>query len=144
MHIPGATFSHLRTVECEEFETFKEACITLRLIDNDNELQDTLTEVATYQMPRQLLNMLAIICLFNQLVNALHLWNENKEFMIEFMLRNDNTTAENIALHLRNAIFGENGLHCSMLGLPEPVGEPPKNKNNTEQRIVNPNLLNIE
>ena len=53
LHIPGATsFRDLRTVEGEIFGTFKEACVRLHLLDDDNELQATLTEAPEYQMPR--------------------------------------------------------------------------------------------
>ena len=67
LHVPGATsFRDLRTVEGEFFGTFKEACVRLRLLDDDNELQATLREATAYQMPRQLLNMFALMCVFNE------------------------------------------------------------------------------
>ena len=35
-------------------------------------------------------------------------------------------------------------MHCSMFGLPEPVGELLRNENNAGNHTINPNLLNIE
>ena len=80
LHVPGATsFENLRTVEGNEMQTFKEACIRLRLLDDDAEIHNTLREAATFRMPRQLLNIFATLCIFNHPVNALQLWNEFKE-----------------------------------------------------------------
>ncbi|XP_076069725.1 uncharacterized protein LOC143041602 [Oratosquilla oratoria] len=72
LHVPGATsFDDLKTVGGEQLPTFKDACIRLQLLEDDNELEMALSEAAIYQMPRQLLNMFAIICLFNTPQNAL-------------------------------------------------------------------------
>ena len=47
-------------------------------------------------MPRQLLNMFAMMCLFNHPVNVLELWNEHKHDMVEDLIPgNDEATAEN-------------------------------------------------
>lgn len=73
------------------------------------------------------------MCVFNQPVNALHFWNENKHFMIEdLLLRYDNITAENVALHFLNTLFMENGMNCNMFGLPEPVGDHPGHEGDVE------------
>ncbi|XP_076035366.1 uncharacterized protein LOC143021643 [Oratosquilla oratoria] len=72
LHVPGATsFDDLKTVGGEQLPTFKDACIRLQLLEDDNELEMALSEAAIYQMPRQLLNMFAMICLFNTPQNAL-------------------------------------------------------------------------
>ncbi|XP_076049276.1 uncharacterized protein LOC143029950 [Oratosquilla oratoria] len=99
LHVPGATsFDDLKTVGGEQLPTFKDACIRLQLLEDDNELEMALSEAAIYQMPRQLLNMFAMICLFNTPQNALQLWNDNKHLMIEDLLcQYDNNVAENIA-----------------------------------------------
>ena len=53
LHVPGATsFEHLRTVDGTELQTFKEACIRMRLLDDDTEIRNTLREAATFRMPR--------------------------------------------------------------------------------------------
>ncbi|XP_076057196.1 uncharacterized protein LOC143034731 [Oratosquilla oratoria] len=89
--------------------------------------------------------MFAMMCMFNEPIKALQLWNENKKFMIEdLLLRHDNATAENVALHFANNILKENCMNCIKVGLPEPVGEPPRNENNEENLVVNANLLNAE
>ncbi|XP_076058585.1 uncharacterized protein LOC143035603 [Oratosquilla oratoria] len=146
LHVPGATsFDDLETVGGEQLPTFKDACIRLQLLEDDNELEMALSEAAIYQMPRQLLNMFAMICLFNTPQNALQLWNDNKHLMIEDLLcQYDNNVAENIALHHINMILNENGINCAMLGLPEPISEPPAIQHMEEIQEVNPEVLNIE
>ncbi|XP_076039480.1 uncharacterized protein LOC143024554 [Oratosquilla oratoria] len=58
LHVPGATsFDDLKTVGGEQLPTFKDACIRLQLLEDDNELEMALSEAAIYQMPRQLLNI---------------------------------------------------------------------------------------
>ncbi|XP_076058630.1 uncharacterized protein LOC143035649 [Oratosquilla oratoria] len=146
LHVPGATsFDDLKTVGGEQLPTFKDACIRLQLLEDDNELEMALSEAAINQMPRQLLNMFAMICSFNTPQNALHLWNDNKHLMIEdFLCQYDNNVAENIALHHINMILNENGMNCAMLGLPEPISEPPAIQHMEEIQEVNPEVLNIE
>ncbi|XP_076063445.1 uncharacterized protein LOC143038309 [Oratosquilla oratoria] len=146
LHVPGATsFDDLKTVGGEQLPTFKDACIRLQLLEDDNDLEMALSEAAIYQMPRQLLNMFAMICLFNTPQNALQLWNDNKHLMIEDLLcQYDNNVAENIALHHINMILNENGMNCAMLGLPEPISEPPAIQHMEEIQEVNPEVLNIE
>ncbi|XP_076032957.1 uncharacterized protein LOC143020425 [Oratosquilla oratoria] len=146
LHVPGATsFDDLKTVGDEQLPTFKDACIRLQLLEDDNELEMALSEAAIYQMSRQLLNMFAMICLFNTPQNALQLWNDNKLLMIEDLLcQYDNNVAENIALHHINMILNENGMNCAMLGLPEPISEPPAIQHMEEIQEVNPEVLNIE
>ncbi|XP_076032444.1 uncharacterized protein LOC143020167 [Oratosquilla oratoria] len=146
LHVPGATsFDDLKTVGGEQLPTFKDACIRLQLLEDDNELEMALSEAAIYQMPRQLLNMFAMICLFNTPQNALQLWNDNKHLMIEDLLcQYDNNVAENIALHRINMILNENGMNCAMLGLPEPISDPPAIQHMEEIQEVNPEVLNIE
>ncbi|XP_076038426.1 uncharacterized protein LOC143023700 [Oratosquilla oratoria] len=146
LHVPGATsFDDLKTVGGEQLPTFKDACIRLQLLEDDNELEMVLSEAALHQMPRQLLNMFAMICLFNTPQNALQLWNDNKHLMIEDLLcQYDNNVAENIALHHINMILNENGMNCARLGLPEPISEPPAIQHMEEIQEVNPEVLNIE
>ncbi|XP_076052786.1 uncharacterized protein LOC143032200 [Oratosquilla oratoria] len=145
-HVPGATsFDDLKTIGGEQLPTFKDACIRLQLLEDDNELEMALSEAAIYQMPRQLFNMFAIICLFNTPQNALQLWNDNKHLIIEDLLcQYDDNVAENIALHHINMILNENGMNCAMLGLPEPISEPPAIQHMEEIQEVNPEVLNIE
>ncbi|KAF2365689.1 P-loop containing nucleoside triphosphate hydrolase [Trinorchestia longiramus] len=144
LHVPGATsFRDLKTIGGQEMDTFKQACVRLRLVENDNALQEALTEAAAH-MPRQLPTMFAKMCVFNQPVNALQLWNENKHFMIEdLLLRHDNITAENVALHLLNALFMENGMTCNMVSLPEPVGDHATNED-VGNNNIDVSSLNVE
>ncbi len=49
---PASSFEALRTVGDETFDTFKEACVKLGLLNNDNELDGIMQEVGSFQMPR--------------------------------------------------------------------------------------------
>ena len=140
----ATSFNYLKTVSGQEMGTFKEACIRQRLLGNDSELQEALTQAAAHQMSRQLLAMLALMCVFKQPLNALQLWNKYKVFTEDLLLCRDYITAENIALHLLNAIFPENGMSCTMFGLPEPVRDLPRPEKAVETFNMNVNLLNIE
>ncbi|XP_076067755.1 uncharacterized protein LOC143040562 [Oratosquilla oratoria] len=94
LHVPGTTsFDDLKTVGGEQLPTFKDACIQLQLLEDDNELEMAL---------------------------------------------------KNIALHHINMILNENGMNCAMLGLPEPISEPPAIQHMEEIQEVNPEVINIE
>ena len=131
LHVPGATsFENLRTVQDTELPTYKEACIRLKLLNDDTELRNTLIEAATFRMPYRLLSLFATLCIFNHPVNALQLWDEFKEHMMENILRYTNEAiALNVILHRLNDILSESGNSCNSLGLPEPAGDPPLNHN---------------
>lgn len=77
-HVCGATSG--------ELPTFKEACIRLRLLEDNDKLYNSLIEAAKFRTPRQLLNMFAMMCRFNHPVNAVQLWNEQRHRMFEDLL----------------------------------------------------------
>jgi hypothetical protein len=123
LHVPGAkNFEELRTVEDDIVPTFKEACIRLGLLENDQELEQALAEAVRCRMPSQLCLMFATLCVYSVPANALQLWNTYKEPMSEDFLHQGATLeqAENMAIHFINDILMENGTNCQRIGLPAP------------------------
>ena len=54
LHVRGATYSaSLRTYNGQVYETFREACLTRGLLENDNVWNDTLLEVVSVGTPYQ-------------------------------------------------------------------------------------------
>lgn len=74
----------------------------------------------------QLLNMFALMSLFNHPVNALQFCNECKHNMMENLLDNDEIATENLALYLTNEIFPKNGTSFWRMG---PTGNYPRSEN---------------
>ena len=60
--VTGATsFAHLRTVNNIQYDTYKEACLALGLLENDNEWIQCLTEAGEMQTGSSLWSLFAII-----------------------------------------------------------------------------------
>ena len=53
----AVSFQDLRTVNGVVHETFKDACIALRLCKDDNQWRDCLDEAKQYARPRQIRNL---------------------------------------------------------------------------------------
>ena len=53
----AVSFQDLRTVNGVVHETFKDACIALRLCEDDNQWRDCLDEAKQYARPRQIRNL---------------------------------------------------------------------------------------
>ena len=82
--VRGATsFDDLKTVEGCNCNSFKEACIRLSLLQDDDEWNACLLEASAVQSGKQLRNLFASILLFCQPVNPEVLWNEHKVSLCE-------------------------------------------------------------
>ena len=55
--VGAVSFQDLRTVNGVVHETFKDACIALRLCEDDNQWRDCLDEAKQYARPRQIRNL---------------------------------------------------------------------------------------
>ncbi|XP_065678211.1 uncharacterized protein LOC124818131 [Hydra vulgaris] len=65
LHVRGAvSFEDLRTVNGTVFNTFREACSQLGLLQDDAEWRNTLTEAAATRLPNQIRQMFSIILTF--------------------------------------------------------------------------------
>ena len=122
LHVTGATsFDNLKTVEGEVCSTFKEAARRLHLLADDTEWDQCLSEASTFQMPKQLRQLFATICVFCQPTAALTLWETHKNSMTEdFAKTRSSDVAMNLALlEIRDALQ-THGFQCSSFQLPEP------------------------
>src|SRR5581483_4734651 len=118
-HVKGATsFDDLKSVNGYLYETFKEACIHLGLLQNDTEWVTCLYEASQIKTGRQLRHLFAMILLHCQPTAPEKLWNSYKTFLYEDILyRNhqstqniqDNITIEHMALNQLNHYLQLNG-----------------------------------
>nr|XP_047141323.1 uncharacterized protein LOC100209718 [Hydra vulgaris] len=84
LHVKGAkSFEDLRTVHGTVFNTFREACYNLGLLQDDIEWRNTLTEAAATRMPKQFRLLFSIILTLCEPDDPLHLWNTFKNYMVE-------------------------------------------------------------
>ena len=121
LHVPGATsFEFLRTVNNHLYPNFSSAASALRLLEDDREWDDCLAEGVSYQMPKQLRQLFAFICISaGSSVDALNLWTKYKQFLCEdFALKLLPDAAESLALASIQEILTSNGLSLKKLGLP--------------------------
>jgi hypothetical protein len=71
LHVSGATsYEYLRTVDGIEYATFKESAFHRNLLDTDEEWEKCLEETAIYQMPPQMRQIFAFICIYLHLLHA--------------------------------------------------------------------------
>lgn len=144
LHVKGArNFEDLRTYNAVIHETFKAAAIDRGLLDSDEEWSRCLTEANMFQMPKQLRETFAIICVFCSPQNPLELWNEFADKMsVDYLRTNSEQEAINYALHDLEAFFKQHGKKCQDFGLPAPEGIPPEiNSFNPESEAEEAELL---
>jgi hypothetical protein len=68
--VKGATsYEHLRTVDGREHDTFKDACIAMGLLADDNEWHQALEEAGVWALGRQLRDMFASMLMFCEVTN---------------------------------------------------------------------------
>jgi hypothetical protein len=89
--VKGATsYENLRTVDGREHDTFKDACIAMGLLADDNEWHQALEEVGVWASGRQLRDMFASMLMFCEVTNPKQLWDAHWESLsndIEAMTR---------------------------------------------------------
>ncbi|XP_077137872.1 LOW QUALITY PROTEIN: uncharacterized protein LOC143804010 [Ranitomeya variabilis] len=126
LNVKGATsFEDLKTTEGICFPMFQEACIARGLTDDDSEWDTCLTEAATYQMPIQLRQLFAFICIMCEPSNAAALFERHKKNLME-----DYTTcfphvqkALYMTLHEIETVLRTHGKSLQDFGLQLPVGK---------------------
>ncbi|GES88499.1 uncharacterized protein LOC112012066 [Rhizophagus clarus] len=83
-HVRGATsFENLKTIDGYTCGSFKEACIRLSLLQDDDEWNACLLEASAIQSGKQLRHLFVSILLFCQPVNPEILWNDHKVALCE-------------------------------------------------------------
>jgi hypothetical protein len=89
--VKGATsYEHLRTMDGREHDTFKDACIAMGLLVDDNEWHQALEKAGVWASGRQLRDMFASMLMFREVMNPRQLWDAHWESLsddIEAMTR---------------------------------------------------------
>jgi hypothetical protein len=78
--VKGATsYEHLRIVDGRKHKTFKDACIAMGLLADDNEWHQALEEAGVWASGRQLHDMFASMLMFCEVTNPRQLWDAHWE-----------------------------------------------------------------
>nr|XP_047141074.1 uncharacterized protein LOC124816090 [Hydra vulgaris] len=121
LHVKGAkSFEGLRTVHGTDFNTFREACYHLGLLQDDIEWRNTLTEAAATRMPKQIRLLFSIILTLCEPDDPLHLWNTFKNYMVEDYIHHSMPVvlAEQAALRQIESIINQSGKTLADYNLP--------------------------
>ena len=119
-----SSFQELRTVNNKQYNTFREACLALGFLDDDNESIVCLEEAASFASPKQLRDLFVVILLNCTPSNPRQLWEKYKNLMTEDILyqakinyKNNNLQFNehfyNIALNDINNQLQKTGNHLS-------------------------------
>ncbi|XP_074373466.1 uncharacterized protein LOC141713790 [Apium graveolens] len=101
MHIKGATsFRDLRTVNGIVYNTYKEACDALGLLNDDRKCHITMSENVVHVMLYQLRQLFVFILSNNQVADPLKLWNEHWKALSDDVLYSRRKSTGNINLQL--------------------------------------------
>ena len=88
-NVAGATsYEHLRTVDGVLLLSFREAAERRGLIEEDNTLDECLTESTLFQMPSSLWRLFATILVFCEPHDVMGLWKKHYDAMSEDYSRN--------------------------------------------------------
>ncbi|XP_024882171.1 uncharacterized protein LOC112461236, partial [Temnothorax curvispinosus] len=121
LHVAGAKcYEDLRTVNGVLYEMFKDAAKTRNLIESDDQWDKTLEEAKESQMPAQIRELFAYICIYGTPIDVPTLWNKYKDAMIEDYVHKNMNNPENIAMNYIEEIMRNNGTSCINFKLPKP------------------------
>ncbi|KAK9292365.1 hypothetical protein L1049_020332 [Liquidambar formosana] len=82
--VRGATcYKDLRTVDGVEYLTFKDACIALGLLHDDNEWSEALLEANTWASANQLRHIFSTMLMFCEVTNPCDLWAKFWEIFVD-------------------------------------------------------------
>ena len=80
-------------------------------------------EAAVFQMPYQMRQSFAFICVFANPANALALWDKFKSHMaLDYLTNRCNDEAFNMALHDINYVLQQHAFQCFNFNRPQPIG----------------------
>jgi ATP-dependent DNA helicase PIF1 len=107
-HVPGATsWRHLRTVNGVHYDSFRDAACAAGLIEDDNTLDECLTESSMVQMPSSLRRLFATILVFCEPKDVAGLWTKHFDAMAEdFKHKNPNPhwVEQMVLIDIRNML----------------------------------------
>ena len=99
------SFKDIRTVEGHEYNTYREACLALGLLENDNQWNETLQQGAHYDSPAQHRTLIAVIPSYCEPFNPQALWDRHKDSMSEDILNTLRRENPDITLNYTDAIY---------------------------------------
>ncbi|GFS64967.1 ATP-dependent DNA helicase [Trichonephila clavipes] len=127
--IQGPTnFLDLKTVDGQEFETFRQVCEKLGLLENDNHWDATMEEAILCHSPSQIRELFAILICTCGLSNPLQLWDKYKVALSEDILHrfenmdqvNNDLCLNEALIHIEDKIIRISGKRLSDFGMPTP------------------------
>lgn len=101
------SFQDLRTVDGHLCETYREACQSLHLLENDAHWDSTLHDASVSSSPHQIRMLFAIILSTCMPSNPAELWNKYRDFMTEDILIRLRHNARNAHLVLTLEMYNE-------------------------------------
>jgi ATP-dependent DNA helicase PIF1 len=105
-NVAGATsYEHLRTVDGVLLPLFREATERRGLIEEDNTLDECLTEATLFQMPSSLRMLFATILVFCEPHDVMGLWIKHYDAMLEDYNHNNpssNLVQQMVLIDIRN------------------------------------------
>ena len=126
------SFVHLRTVEGNLCGSFREACLRLGLLEDDNQYHLAMQEAAVSNSASSLRSLFAVILTWCEPSNPLDIYEHHKESMAEDFLHQQRTQLGNADLSFNDDIFNlalndlqdkvlsMGGRELSEYGLPQP------------------------
>ena len=126
------SFAHLRTVEGNLCSSFREACLRLGLLEDDNQYHLAMQEAAVSNSAASLCSLFAVILVWCESSNPLDIYEHHKESMAEDFLHQQHTQLGNLNLSFNDNIFNlalndlqdkvlsMGGRELSEYGLPQP------------------------
>ncbi|XP_053164950.1 uncharacterized protein LOC128350575 [Hemicordylus capensis] len=124
LHVPGATsYENLRTVDGIEYPTYQAAAKTKGLINDEQVWESTLEYAAHYNMPKQIRELFAYICVFASLQNMQELFTKYEQYLIEdyvhkhLQQNTECTVCRDLALQEIANILTLHGKKCTDYGL---------------------------
>ena len=85
----ATSYKHLRTVDAVLLPSFRETVEGRGLIEEDNTLDESLTEATFFQMPSSLRRLFATILVFCEPNDVMWLWKKHYDAMLEDHSRNN-------------------------------------------------------
>ncbi|GFW73365.1 ATP-dependent DNA helicase [Trichonephila clavipes] len=86
-HVGGPTsFTELKIVNCQECQTYREACEARRLLENDNHWDETMEETVQCRSPYKISELYATLLSSCGLSNPQTLWVKYKEYISDDIL----------------------------------------------------------
>ncbi|GFV84817.1 uncharacterized protein TNCV_4297991 [Trichonephila clavipes] len=119
---------NLKTVDCQELETFSHSCEKLGLLKGDNHSDTTIEEAVLCRSHSQIRELFAILLCTCGLSNPLQLWDKYKVAFSEDILHrfesmdqvNNNLCLNEALRHIEDKIIRISGKKLSDFGMPTP------------------------